>query len=153
MPIVWYSFPFKRLYFASINLLEVTNIFSVSFLIALEKCSPSRVNLTGGFLYFSNIFWILSFLIFILWGLFLHHLQSFVGLLCWWNQQLSFLPSFSPNFVSRKLCTFWSVASVFFPLTFAINLFSINFLIKNLFWFVDFFGFFFLFFFFFFFSE
>ena len=96
----------------------VINIFSVSFLTALEKSSPWIVNLTGFFLYFSNIFWMLLFLISISIGLFLHRLQSFVGLVsdkitsCY-----SCLP-FSPNLFKLKIVYF---------LFRCFNLFSTNF--------------------------
>ena len=49
-PIVWYSFPFIRPYFE------------------FEKSNHSRLNLTDFFKYFWNMFWILSFSIFISMG-------------------------------------------------------------------------------------
>ena len=82
-PIVWYTFLFMRLYVASINPPTVTNIFSVSFFIMLKKSNPSRLNLTDFFYIFQTYFVSCHFLSLFLWGLFLHCLQSFVGLVSW----------------------------------------------------------------------
>ena len=60
-PTVWYNLPFTRLYFAPNSPNVVTNIFSVSVFIELQKCMPSKLNLVGYFLYFSNMFWVLLF--------------------------------------------------------------------------------------------
>ena len=60
-PIFWNNLPFTRLYFASNSPDVVINVFSVSVFIEFEKSMPSRLNLRGYFLYFSNLLWILSF--------------------------------------------------------------------------------------------
>ena len=55
MPDVWYSFPFMMSYFVFINPTMVTNIFSVSFLIALEKVAPLKWIVTGFCIFFEHI--------------------------------------------------------------------------------------------------
>ena len=52
MPITWYDIPFIRLYVASGRPFVVTNIFSGSFSMELEKSKPPSLNLATYFLYF-----------------------------------------------------------------------------------------------------
>ena len=56
------------LYYASIRSFVVKNIFSALFFMELEKSMPSSLNLVVCFSFYSDMFWILSFFIFILIG-------------------------------------------------------------------------------------
>lgn len=66
IPTCWYNLPFIELYFATTRPFVVKNIFSALFFTELEKTKPSGLYLAVYFLFFTNMFWTLSFSIFIL---------------------------------------------------------------------------------------
>ena len=97
----------------------VTNIFSVSLLMAIEKSIPSRVKLTGFFiflkhildrvifnLYFCGVYFCIVFNVL---------LASFADKINSCNFCLFFI---FPIWISWKLCTLWSIVSIFFPAEF-----------------------------------
>ena len=112
-----------KLLFASINLPMVTNIFSVSLLMALEKRIPSRVKLTGFFIFFEHI---LDRVIFNLYFCGVYFCIVFNVLLASYADKINScnfcLLFIFPIWVSWKLCTLWSIVSIFFQLNFAISL-------------------------------
>ena len=112
-----------KLFFASINLPRVTNILSVSLLMALEKRIPSRVKLTGFFIFFEHI---LDRVIFNLYFCGVYFCIVFNVLLASYADKINScnfcLLFIFPIWVSWKLCTLWSIVSIFFQLNFAISL-------------------------------
>ena len=113
-----------KLFFASINLPMVTNIFSVSLLMALEKRIPSRVKLTGFFIFFEHI---LDRVIFNLYFCGVYFCIVFNVFLASYADKINSCLNFCllfifPIWVSWKLCTLWSIVSIFFQLNFAISL-------------------------------
>lgn len=79
-PIVWQILTFMMEYLASTSPPCIINIFSVPLFIALEKKSPSRMNLTTFFYICETCFEFYHFLFLFLLGLSLPLPQNFVGL-------------------------------------------------------------------------
>ena len=115
--------------------------FLFHYLFSSKKAVLQGKTWKSFFYIFQTYFWILSFSIFISMGFISASSSKF----CWPRMLiksivviLSFL--FPPIFISWKLCIFWSVGSIFCPLTFVDwtnnSLFSVNFFRKIFFWFV-----------------
>ena len=113
MPITWYDIPFIRLYFASGRPFVVTNIFSGSFSMELEKSKPPSLNLATYFLYF----YLFNLIVFDFYFDCISFCFLFKTLLSThWNEidHFHFSFFFLPICVSCKLCTFLSIVSIFF---------------------------------------
>lgn len=124
IPISWYNLLFIELYFATTRPFVVKNIFSAQFFTELGKTKPSGIYLAVYFMFFTNMFWTLSFSIFLL--IWLICILSSLSKPSYQNEidHFHFCFSLSTYSCQLKIMHFLVSCHNFFPLTFAIWRFS-----------------------------